>query len=161
MAYLLDANVFIDADRRYYPFDICPAFWDWMAVENTRGNLFSHNTVYKEITHGKGELQTWAKKQGNKFFLRVDYDTNTQASVVNKWVNSQSFDPDAKREFFRVADFFLVACAKAHGYTLVTHEAYEPTRVSRVKIPNACRGLGVQYCNTLQMLRREKVVFRL
>jgi hypothetical protein len=161
MPYLLDANVFIDADRKNYPFDICPAFWDWLAAQNKKGNLFSHNSVYEEITHGKGELQICAKKQGKKFFLRVDYDTNTQASVVNKWVDSQSFDPDAKREFFRVADFLLIACAKARGYTLVTHEAYEPARVNRVKIPNVCRALGVQYCDTLKMLRREKVVFRL
>jgi hypothetical protein len=26
--YLLDSNVFIEAYRRYYSFDICPGFWD-------------------------------------------------------------------------------------------------------------------------------------
>ena len=30
MAYLLDANVFIEAKRRHYGFDFCPAFWDWL-----------------------------------------------------------------------------------------------------------------------------------
>lgn len=28
MAYLLDANVFIQAKNRHYGFDFCPAFWD-------------------------------------------------------------------------------------------------------------------------------------
>ncbi len=28
--YLFDANVFIEAKNRYYAFDICPGFWEWM-----------------------------------------------------------------------------------------------------------------------------------
>ena len=30
MLYLLDANVFIDANRDYYPLDRFPEFWDWL-----------------------------------------------------------------------------------------------------------------------------------
>ncbi len=30
--YLLDTNVFIEAKNRYYSFDICPAFWGWLAA---------------------------------------------------------------------------------------------------------------------------------
>lgn len=30
MQYLLDANVFIEAKNRYYGFDFCPAFWNWL-----------------------------------------------------------------------------------------------------------------------------------
>jgi predicted nucleic acid-binding protein len=160
MPYLLDANVFIDAQQKYYPLDVVVAFWDWMVAENQKGNLFSHEQVLIELLKGKDDLAKWAKNKGKSFFLPTDADTNKQAKV-NKWVSSQSFDPDAKREFFRVADFFLIACAKAHGFTLVTHETYEPTRLNRVKIPNVCRGVGVQYCNTFQMLRNESVKFRL
>jgi predicted nucleic acid-binding protein len=161
MPYLLDANVFIDAEQKYYALDVVVAFWDWMVTENQKGNLFSHQQVLAELLKGNDDLAKWAKKRGKKFFLPIDDDTNKEARVVNKWVNSRSFDPDAKRDFFRVADFFLIACAKAHGFTLVTHETYEPNRVNRVKIPNVCRGVGVQYCNTFQMLKREGVVFRL
>lgn len=32
MAYLLDANVFIQAKNLQYGFDFCPAFWDWLDV---------------------------------------------------------------------------------------------------------------------------------
>nr|WP_269633613.1 DUF4411 family protein [Pelomonas sp. BJYL3] len=31
MAYLLDANVFIQAKNLQYGFDFCPGFWDWLA----------------------------------------------------------------------------------------------------------------------------------
>ena len=30
--YLLDANVFIEAYKRYYAFDIAPAFWNNLAL---------------------------------------------------------------------------------------------------------------------------------
>ena len=30
VAYLLDANVFIQAKNLYYGFDFCPAFWEWL-----------------------------------------------------------------------------------------------------------------------------------
>ena len=32
MAYLLDANVFIQAKNLHYGFDFCPAFWDWLVT---------------------------------------------------------------------------------------------------------------------------------
>jgi len=40
MAYLIDANVFIEAKNRYYGFDICPAFRDWLIAANADGKLF-------------------------------------------------------------------------------------------------------------------------
>ena len=37
MAYLLDANVFIQARKMHYGLDFCPAFWDWLAGPQARG----------------------------------------------------------------------------------------------------------------------------
>lgn len=37
MAYLLDANTFIQAKNLQYGFDFCPAYWDWLAQNNTAG----------------------------------------------------------------------------------------------------------------------------
>ena len=41
MGYLLDANVFIQANNLHYGLDFCPAFWDWLIAENEAGNVFS------------------------------------------------------------------------------------------------------------------------
>ena len=30
MTDLLDADTLIDAKNRYYDFDVCPGFWDWI-----------------------------------------------------------------------------------------------------------------------------------
>ena len=39
MAYLLDANVFIQAKNLHYGFDFCPAFWDWLVAQQRRQGL--------------------------------------------------------------------------------------------------------------------------
>ncbi len=36
MPYLLDTNVFIQAKNLHYGFDFCPAFWDWLKLDNNR-----------------------------------------------------------------------------------------------------------------------------
>ena len=41
MAYLLDANVLIEAKNRYYGLDFCPAFWDWLIAMNLAGQVTS------------------------------------------------------------------------------------------------------------------------
>jgi hypothetical protein len=50
MAYLLDTNVFITAKQRYYGFQLCPGFWDWLIDANGRGLVFSHQQVLSELT---------------------------------------------------------------------------------------------------------------
>jgi hypothetical protein len=49
MAYLLDANVFIQAKNLHYGFDFCPAFWDWLIASNAAGLVFSIEKVGDEI----------------------------------------------------------------------------------------------------------------
>lgn len=49
MAYLLDANVFIQAKNLYYGLDFCPGFWDWLAVENEAGQVFSIEKVGERL----------------------------------------------------------------------------------------------------------------
>ena len=72
MVYLLDANVFIQAKNLYYPFDVCPGFWDWLIAQNAAGNLFSIEKVGDELGAGSDELTVWAMKQGPAFFLKPD-----------------------------------------------------------------------------------------
>jgi hypothetical protein len=45
MAYLLDANVFIQAKNLRYGLDFCPAFWDWLAAKNAAGHVGSIEKV--------------------------------------------------------------------------------------------------------------------
>jgi len=56
MAYLLDANVFMQAKNLHYGFDFCPAFWDWLIRQNAMGIVFSIEKVGDEIDAGGDEL---------------------------------------------------------------------------------------------------------
>jgi Domain of unknown function (DUF4411) len=60
MAYLLDANVFIQAKNLHYGLDFCPAFWDWLVERNADRTVFSIEKVGDEIAAGQDELSDWA-----------------------------------------------------------------------------------------------------
>jgi len=74
------------------------------------------------------------------------------------WATSQpQFTEAAKSEFASVADSWLIACAMAHNYVLVTHEVYAPDIKRKIPIPNVCQAFNISYINTFEMLRRLKV----
>jgi len=52
MAYLLDANVFIQAKNLHYGTDFCPAFWDWLIAKNASQEVFSIEKVGDELQAG-------------------------------------------------------------------------------------------------------------
>jgi hypothetical protein len=69
MSHLLDSNVFIQAKNLHYGFDFCPAFWDWLDVNNEGGKVFSVEKVGDELVAGCDELAEWASRRGRNFFL--------------------------------------------------------------------------------------------
>ncbi|MEZ6007399.1 MAG: DUF4411 family protein [Planctomycetota bacterium] len=156
--YLVDSSPFIEAKQRYYGFDFCPGFWEAIEAAHAESRVFSIDRVRQELVGEKDELSTWsAAAVSPAFFL----DTSTQAvasefAPLMAWVNAQpQFTSAAKAEFAMatVADGWLIAAAKLHGMTLVTHEVPRPEARKRVPIPNVCAAFGVPYANTFQMLR--------
>lgn len=158
MTYLLDANVFIQAKNLYYGMDFCPAFWDWLIENNKQQKVFSIEKVGDEIEAGNDELSLWANQQGMNFFLKPDSLMLYELEKVSTWATTQTYDPAAVSIFFQVADYYLLAFAIAHGYTIVTHEIASNSR-KKIKIPNACIGLGIKCVNTYEMLRKEGARF--
>lgn len=156
--YLLDANVFIQAKNLHYGFDFCPAFWEWLKVENDKGKVASIEKVRDEIVSGEDELASWAHARGHEFFLSADDKVLPALETVSAWANSQGYHPAAVSTFLQVADYWLVAYALAHNCTVVTHEIPADS-VRKIKIPNACIGLKVDCINPYEMLRRENAKF--
>lgn len=142
MAYLLDANVFIQAKNLHYGFDFCPAFWEWLDQQHARGQVFSIGRVGEELLAGNDALADWARARGQRFFLEPDQRTLPELAAVSQWVMNQQYEPAAINTFLQVADYYLVAHARAHRYTVVTHELPADS-VRRIKMPNVCIGLGV------------------
>lgn len=158
MAYLLDANVFIQAKNLHYGLDFCPAFWEWLLTENNHGRVFSIEKVGDEIEAGADELADWAVARGADFFLPADAALLTTLGAVSGWVTQQHYEPAAVNTFLQVADYYLVAHALAHGHTVVTHEI-PASSARKIKIPNVCIGMGVRCITPFEMLRHERARF--
>jgi hypothetical protein len=158
MAYLLDANVLISAKNLHYGLDFCPAFWDWIIANNANGGVFSIEKVGDELQGLADELSVWADARGTGFFLRPDVAVFPALAAVSAWASGQRYEPSAVSTFLQVADYYLVAHAHAGKHTVVTHET--PSASTRkIKIPDACIGLGIKCMTPFEMLRRERARF--
>jgi hypothetical protein len=157
MAYLLDANVFIQAKNLHYGLDFCPAFWEWLIVGNQAGRVFSIEKVGDEIAAGADALSVWADAHKD-LFLKPGPDIFPALGTVSAWAMSQNYEPAAVNTFLQVADYYLVAQALARQDVVVTHEIAAAT-AKKIKIPNACIGLGVKVMSPWEMLRTERARF--
>lgn len=159
MAYLLDADVFISAKNLHYGMDFCPAFWDWLIREHTAGRVHSVEKVGTDLRGHQDDLADWARGLHADFFQKADANVLSALGTVADWVNGQNtYSPAAKSTFLRVSDYYLVAQALAGRHVVVTRERPENS-VHRVKIPNVCLGVGVDYKTPFEMLRLERARF--
>ena len=158
MKYLLDTNVFIQAKNLHYGLDFCPAFWDWLVLMNARGLVFSIDKVAAEIDAGNDELTQWARGPGRRLFLHTDAVVAASLGKVSQWATSQRYEQAAINTFFQSGDYYLVAHALARQCVVVTHEV-PSISTRRIKIPNACMGLSIQFMTPYEMLRREQARF--
>jgi len=156
VAYLLDANVFLQAKNLHYGFDFCPAFWDWLKSQNEQGAVFSIEKVKDELADD--DAAAWAAGCAEGFFLKPDAKVAATLATVSQWVIQQGYEPAAVNTFLQVADYYLVAHALAYGHAVVTHEV-PANSVRKVKIPNVCIGLGVKCMTPFEMLRVERAKF--
>lgn len=151
--YVLDANVFIEAAKRYYAFDIVPSFWKMLVAKADNGDVSSIDRVRIELL--RADLSLWANSEFHDFFISTS-DPIVIASYreVMAWSQSQSqFTEAAKAEFASVADGWLIAYALAKGRVVVTEERLDPNIKRKVKIPNVCQAFDVRYIDTFQMMR--------
>lgn len=122
------------------------------------GKVASIEKVAAELLGREDEVAECVEARGEEFFHRPDALAIRALSTVSNWTRAFGFLPSAVEEFLQVADYWLVAHALAHGRTVVTHEVPQNT-THKVKIPNACAGLGIECINPFEMLRRERARF--
>jgi hypothetical protein len=158
MAYLLDANVFISAKNLHYGFDFCPAFWQWLDDCNADGMVFSVEKVGDEVRAGADDLANWAAARGASFFLPLSPSVVTSLAAVSVWATGKNYDPAAVSTFLSIADYYLVCQAHAGQHTIVTHEK-PAASTKKIKIPDACIGLGIRCITPYEMLRNERARF--
>jgi len=155
--YLLDANVFIQAARGYYAFDLAPAFWQALLEHASNGHLLSIDRVRDEIEQGKDDLAKWAGGTFHSWFASTgDNDVVQAYGRIMQWAQAQpQYSAAAKAQFadVRNADAWLIAYSQAKGCVVVTHEQPAPNAQNRIPIPNVCQAFGVPFVDTFAMLR--------
>jgi hypothetical protein len=158
MAYLLDANVFISAKNLHYGLDFCPAFWDWLIEKHEAGVVYTVEKVGAEVRAIEDELSQWVGQLEPSFFMPLDAALVPSLAAVSAWASGNNYDQAAVSTFLQIADYYLVAQAHSGQHIVVTHEV--PANSPRkIKIPDACIGLGVGFVTPFQMLRRERARF--
>jgi len=158
MAYLLDANVLIQAKNLHYGMDFCPAFWDWLVHANQEGKVFSVESVGDELQGIADERSEWARDLGGEFFSKPEATLLPALSQVSTWATGAGYEPAAVNTFLQAADYYLVGHGLAYGDTVATHEVASGSR-KKIKIPDACISLGVKFMSPFTMLRRERARF--
>jgi hypothetical protein len=132
-----------------------PAFWTWLEEQAEASEIASTDMIYEELKDGGDDLAEWVKHRRELIF-HIPSSSQTVANAVGllgTWVQSENYKPHVLADFMDGADPFLVGAALETGSILVTQET--PARASRkrVKLPDACHHLGVQYENTFEMMR--------
>jgi len=103
--YVLDANVFIEAKRRYYGFDLCPGFWDCLQHHSKSRLLLSIDRVKNELG-GEDELSDWIKRTAPDIFESTKTANVVQCydEIIN-WIDTENqFQAAAIEEFAGIAD---------------------------------------------------------
>ncbi len=157
--YVFDANVFIDANNIFYDMNVFPAFWDWLILQNQRGNIVSIDKIFEELCEKEDNLAEWARQRDDNFFVASGSVVVKKYSHVSSWANASNYTRAAIHEFLDdAADSWLIAHALASGYIVVTHEVPGSDN-EKIKIPDVCADLRVKCMNLFDMLRRVKPKF--
>ncbi len=153
--FLLDSNIFIEAKNRYYGFDFCPIFWDFIDKEINKNTILTIKEVYNELSNGNDDLTHWIKeRKDSAFFISFDdEETQKEFAQIAQYV-VDNFSQEEANKFLSVADPWLIAKAKVLEAVIVTHEVPAPSNTKKVKIPNICIHFGVDYTNPFNMLRK-------
>jgi hypothetical protein len=171
--FLVDANTFITPYKTYYPFDFAPSFWTFLKHHIESGYIAVMGKVYAEVTKGTDDLSKWMQGLTVSW---VDHRTPDVLAVYSQVLThiqngisaagTSLYNDKALNEWAdnSRADAWLVAAAKAKGYTLVTFERPNSSLGTSIsahpKIPDVASEFGVKYGSLYDMMRKLGFAFK-
>lgn len=159
--FILDTNVFIQAEKGPYAKDIFPAFWDWLDQQMEAGTICSSYLVYQELTKGTDQLAEWAKDRADTaWFPTPSPEAQLVFGRISQFVVEQCEEAHAN-VFLSGADPWIISQAVEMQAVVVTQEKKVPPNSPKVKIPNVCEQFNVTYSNTVGLLRELSARFTL
>lgn len=137
--------------------DVVPSFWNKVKELAASGKIISIDKVKKEIYDSEDDLKDWCEHNlPDEFFKDSTGVIPSYAKVVG-WANSKSdqYTQQARDTFMDAdeADAWLISYAHTHALPIVTHEVSAPFSKSSIKIPDACKALGVRTLQPMDMFR--------
>jgi Domain of unknown function (DUF4411) len=147
--YCLDASALIEAATRSYPQDTFETLWERIDGLIADGRIVSPHEVLLELKRKDDELHEWAKVR-ESLFRDLDEDLQTATRKVLSACPDLINPGNLKSN----ADPFVVGLAVAEGASVVTQETWAGG-LSKPKIPNACKEVGVPWMNMLSFIQAE------
>ena len=151
--YWLDSNVFIEANKGPYGFDIAPGFWTLLDEMFNAGRICSSITVYRELPAKNDDVARWAKeRRSSGLFPEPGPAVQDRFRAIAAYVSNR-YPANQSNRFLSGADPWVIAHAAADGGVVVTMETRVPDNSQKAKIPNVGDQFNVRSINTYQMLR--------
>ena len=82
-------------------------------------------------------------------FVKPSPEVLVALGQASEWAIAEAYEPVAAATFAEGADCYLIAHALAGGHDVVTQEVASASK-KRVKIPNACIGLGIRWPDAIR-----------
>lgn len=170
--FLLDANLLIEADNDYYPFEAIPHYWNELRNWAIQGRVKMPSQVFREVRADRNRQQTFGKWLKSKDILRhlvLHHKIRSgtlhrvyREGYLQKESGASALDATEIRKV--QADAYLVAAAielasPSRQVTVVTREVPAPSkkRANR-RIPDICESLQVRWIDD-PTFRFEKMAF--
>lgn len=139
------------------PEDMFPSFWARLGELLASGTAVLRQTVLDELRGHRDPLVEWVGGQGGVEAMP------TSEGALERYLDvceSQGHASRAVREFEPEAraDIWLCAEALASGLTVVTYET-SSNSPNRVKIPDACAGVGARCMGGFDLMRGQGLRF--
>ena len=149
LVYCADTSAILEGRRRSYPPELFPQLWKNMEALIAAGRLVAPEEVRIELAVKDDETFAWAKGQSG-LFVPFDIEQMRETTLIANRFRRFVDNPKVRNR----ADPFVIALAKARGYTVVTQE--KPGSPDSPKIPFVCDSIGVPYVRFLDIIRREQ-----
>ena len=137
-----------------------PSFWARLGELLASGTAILRQTVLDEPRRHRDPLAEWVGGQGGVEVMPTSEGALERYLGVCAWAESQGHASRAVREFESEAraDIWLCAEALASGLTVVTYETSSHSP-NRVKVPDACAGVGARCMGGFDLMRGQGLRF--
>jgi len=154
--YCFDTSALIDGWRRYFPPDVLRSLWDQKIPELiATDRIKAPDYVLLEIAQRSDELHAWVQARQQIFVPTIAKIQRRVSHIINTY-------PDFLQERSSNglwADPYVIALAQEQNRTVVTYERLKDRNARRLKIPDVCNALGVEWMDLLGLMRREGWIF--